>query len=407
MVGVRELEENIRPVLNNANILLVQGGRFVGKTAMMKRFCEDLRAQGHPVASINLENLKYLMKLEKDFGNLFRMIDSPGAKRTYLLLEEIQNLSRPVEFLKYIDERYRDRIKLLVTASYDKFENPDPRFWDQVDVFQLHTLNFREFLTFRQREDLLAALTVGNKGELIPQKQIPEHQASDIKLLLEEFVKFGGYPDVVREKSEEEKVAILEDIYNTFLLKDVEKKRIHNKPKLYAMIRNIAETTSLPLNQNGIANSLGLSITAVENYLDIVERAFFVRKVRPFARSFSKEIRKMPKMYFLDNGIRNLILDNFEAPEERMDKEGCFENIVYTFLLAHPRVQQIHYWRTQTKHEVDFILNRSVALEVEFNGNLFKKSKFKQFFKNYPDFPFHVLSQLNRKDTDHSLPDLI
>jgi predicted AAA+ superfamily ATPase len=184
-------------------------------------------------------------------------------------------------------------------------------------------------------------------------------------------------------------------------------KRIHNKPQLYAMVRILAESVGDTLNHNGLAKNLGLSITAIENYLGIIEKAFYVKKIDPYYQKMNKEIRKMPKLYFLDNGIRNLVLNNFSLPADRIDKEGFFENIVFKVLLGNRNVKEINYWRTQTKHEVDFIINRKLALETKYNSNLFKISKFKQFLTNYKEIPLRVVAHLNIKESEFSVYDLI
>jgi predicted AAA+ superfamily ATPase len=403
----RELEGSITNALKNQSVLMILGSRYVGKTTLIKNIKKNLKKKGFDARIINLENLKYLMKIEKNFENLINFIGPLKKKKVYVFLEEIHNLSEPIKLIKHINERYSEQIKLIVTASFNKFENINKDLQNKVDVFSLGVLNFREFLDFKKKHELLKLFTEGSKGRIIVRKDIRDEVKTELKYLLDEYSRYGGYPDVVLGETEEDKIEVLEDIYNTFLLKDVEKKRIHNKPKLYSMIRNLAENVGNPLNQNGIAKNLSLSITAVENYLTIVEKAFFVKKVRPFAVSFNKEIKKMPKLYFLDNGIRNLILDNFNTLEERMDKSGFFENIAFNFLHENMAVKEVNYWRTQTKHEVDFILNKKIAIEVEFNANMYKKSKFKQFFKNYQNIPLHIASYINLKEDNYSIYDLI
>jgi predicted AAA+ superfamily ATPase len=161
------------------------------------------------------------------------------------------------------------------------------------------------------------------------------------------------------------------------------------------------------VNQSELANTLQISITAVENYLHIIENSFQVKKISPFYLNLRKELTRMPKLYFLDPGMRNILLDNFDFPEFRMDKGMYWENLVFKLLHDRNDVRSINFWRTQDKNEVDFIINKKFAIEAKFNGNKFALSGYKQFQQSYPGIPIRAASFVNPKPDHLTFFDLV
>jgi predicted AAA+ superfamily ATPase len=99
----------------------------------------------------------------------------------------------------------------------------------------------------------------------------------------------------------------------------------------------------------------------------------------------------MNKIYFLDNGYRNSILKNFDHPERRYDKGASLENLFFT-QITYAENEDVNFWRTADKNEVDFIIDRKRAFEIKFTENAFKISKYKKFIKYYPEIPLSPVS---------------
>jgi predicted AAA+ superfamily ATPase len=113
--------------------------------------------------------------------------------------------------------------------------------------------------------------------------------------------------------------------------------------------------------------------------------------IRPYHTNIRKELSKMPKIYFYDLWFRNSLLRNFEPILLRWDKWASLENIVFRELLFGFWKENIKFWRTQAQNEVDFIINESKAIEVKFNKNNIKESKYKLFQNQYPNIPLEYL----------------
>ena len=100
----------------------------------------------------------------------------------------------------------------------------------------------------------------------------------------------------------------------------------------------------------------------------------------------------MPKIYFLDLGLRNFFLKNFRLYQEREDRGALLENVLFRQLLEGHKFDEIKFWRTVQKNEVDFVVEEKSALEVKVQLKMFKKKNYKVFFENYPRIKFSLVS---------------
>ena len=128
----------------------------------------------------------------------------------------------------------------------------------------------------------------------------------------------------------------------------------------------------------------------VQNYLYIMQKSFLIAPIPPFHRNIRKELTKMKKIYFLDVGFRNHLLQDFEPLSSRTDAGMIYENVVFNHLCTHHSMNKIKYWRTQTKHEIDFIVDEMIAVDVKYNAAQFRVPKYREFLQNYK-IPLYVI----------------
>ena len=144
-------------------------------------------------------------------------------------------------------------------------------------------------------------------------------------------------------------------------------------------IGSILEITS-------ISREFGMDYRTVENYISILVHTYIISLLSPFHRNLSTELKKSKKMYFLDTGLRNSILDNFVGLDRRIDKGHLLENFILTEIIKNMDCK-LNYWRTTGKAEVDFVLNVNgdlVPIEVKGRGKIDRS--FLSFIKTYkPD----------------------
>jgi len=159
------------------------------------------------------------------------------------------------------------------------------------------------------------------------------------------------------------------------------------------------------LNKNELSNTFGIHQNTVLKYLAVLQKCFYVDMLPPFFQNIRKEITKMPKVYFADLGIRNKVLNRFYPLHDREDKGQLLENYIYIRLAELYDKEQLRYWRTTDKQEVDFVITESFgtgkAFEIKFSDIKFREKSFQKFCTTYPDY---ILSCISYQSTDKSIP---
>jgi hypothetical protein len=189
-----------------------------------------------------------------------------------------------------------------------------------------------------------------------------------------------------------EREEILEDIAYSYIKKDIFEANIRQEDAFYRLFKILASQIGNLVNVLELATTLKISRTAVEDYLALMQKSFHIRLITPFYRNLRKEITKMPKVYFLDLGLRNFLLKDLKPLEERSDKGQILENALFKELLKNYGFEEIKFWRTTQKQEVDFVVREEKAFEVKATPERFKKNKYKAFYESYPKIKFSIVS---------------
>ncbi len=402
----RKIEGRLVENLQREEILVLVGARQTGKTTLLKWLKKMLDENGEITFFVNLEKKKYLAMLNEEPENLFNLIGILPDRKVYVFIDEVQYLDDPSNFLKFMYDEYAGRIKLVVSGSSAFYI--DQKFKDSLAgrkrLFILKMLDFKEFLQFKGYGELVENFP---EAPLLKKRNIPKLVKDKLDRLFLEFIRFGAFPGVVLEKLEKEKIYLLDELLHSYLAKDVETMGIKKNEKFFVLVRLLAMQVGGLVNLSELANTLRISTTAVESYLRILEKSFQVKTIRPFFINLRKELTRMPKLFFLDPGMRNIVLDNFDLPEFRMDKGMYWENLVFKLLDDREDVRSINFWRTQDKKEVDFIINKTYALEAKFNGGKYNPSKYRLFRETYPEIPFGVASFIGSQPNHLNYSDLI
>lgn len=380
---IRDITIKAQKYLENPEILLFVGARQSGKTTILKQLKDSLEMENKKVYYINLEDLEYLDLLNKSPKNIFKLFEIDLQKKSYIFIDEIQYLKNPSNFLKYLYDEYAGKIKLLVSGSSAFYI--DKKFKDSLSgrkkIFSVSTLSFREFLRFSGENELAKK----DFGKLVLS------EAEKISAYYQKYLVYGGYPRVVLAKMEE-KEEILREIAFSYIKKDIYEANIRQEEIFYRLFRVLSSQAGNLVNSSELANTLGVSKPAIDNYLYVMQKSFHIQLVRPFFNNVRKELSKMPKIYFCDLGLRNFFANNLKIFEERDDKGMLFENAVFRELSDKFGSEQIKFWRTAQKNEVDFIVNEKEAYEAKLNPENFNESKYKTFVKNYPNISLSVIS---------------
>lgn len=379
----RDLTEQIIPRFLNEEVVLISGPRQAGKTFVLHQLEEAAKTQGFPAFFLNLEDSDYLHLLNQSPKNLFSIFPLNQDKRSFIFIDEIQYLSDPAHFLKYLFDEHREKLKIIASGSSAFYL--DRKFSDSLTgrkrLFTLLPLSFREFLRFKGETSLhaadFAALSL-SEGEKLPPYYF-------------EFLTYGGYPKVVLAPAAE-KEEVLRDLAYSYVKKDIFEAKVRQEEAFYRLLKILAAQIGNLVNASELAATLGVSKSAVDNYLAIAQRSFHLALVRPFFRNIRKELTKMPKVYFYDLGLRNFFKREFRPFMERDDKGPLLENAVFRALLEKYDAEEIKFWRTADQKEVDFVIGENLALEVKLQGKKIRKRSYRQFMTQYPKIPLNYVS---------------
>lgn len=375
----RKALDKIKLFLDKKTIIVLHGSRQVGKTSIMQYLIKNYLPKNKKIKDSNifyfdLEDFVYLDLCNSGVDKVKQYIIGSGGnlkEKIYLFIDEIQYLDNPSNFLKLFHDRWGDKIKLIVSGS-SSFEIKN-KFKDSLVGrtvnFEIFGLDFEEFLMFKNKKISLLSNVKAINNELLD--------------LYKEYVIFGAYPAVVLEEKIEIKSYILKQIINTYIKKDIKDLAdIREVNKFNQLIRILAGQSGNLLNILKLSDTLNLSQKTVENYIFILENTYIIKIVYPFHRNIRNELSRMPKVYFEDTGLMNLLV-NKRFLEQITGQ--LFENSIYSELRKNIDVENINFWRTNVGQEVDFIIEdkKLIPIEVKSRFSNRKLSGLKYFMDKY------------------------
>lgn len=347
----RDLEEEIWEYIDSPEILAVVGPRQAGKTTLFYKINSELD-NSHFISFEDRDALNLFEEDEKEFAEMHLL------GYDYLLIDEFQYAERGGKKLKYLYDAYPDK-KIMITGSStaDMTVKGLKYLTGRVLKFQLFPFNFSEFLRYKDKK-LYGIYT--EKVERIKDwlKTGEDPSISDtilkkLEKLRKEYTIYGGYPRVVLSDTDKKKRKILENVVDTYLIREIrdvlgisKDRALMNLMKILAL--QIGEKT----NYNSVCEKGEITYNDLKKWLNVLEHTFVLKQVRPFYTNKKKEVVKAPKLYFYDNGFRNSIIKSFGGLELRQDKGELNENFFFT-----QSQEELKYWRTKSKAEVDFILD--------------------------------------------------
>lgn len=391
MIYKREILTQIRKWIPRDETIILTGPRQSGKTTLLKIIERELNDLKEKVHFINLEDLEIVEFLNKTPANLFKLIGSGG--RAVVLIDEIQYLKNPTNFLKLLYDDFRDKVKLIVSGSSAFYL--DKRFKDSLagrkKLFHILSLSFTDFLVFKQREELKDIFYRLLNFDNVSEGSIGIIERRELNNLLEDYMIWGGYPKVALEDDREMRLEILTELVNSYIKKDIVESETRHQEKFLALLKILSSQSGSLFNGNEMANTLGLSTTTIGNYLYIMQKSFHIKLIKPFFKNIRKEITRMPKVYFYDTGLRNKLINNFDPLTLRLDKGELFENFCFKLLSDIFGEDSLKFWRSQSQSEVDFILeSERKAVEVKYNASTFRLKKYLNFLNSYSHLDFFL-----------------
>jgi len=321
----RLLTDRINKRLGSGKAIVVIGPRQVGKTTMIEKI---------------LESKDYLL-LNGDDPKTRTLLNEPSTEQIrsiigrhkYLFIDEAQRITGIGLTMKIITDRFKE-VQLFASGS---------------SSFDLSNI-INEPLTGRKWEYQLFPIS----WEEYENHHGYVHAEQD----LENRLLYGFYPDVLNNVGDE--IGILRNLVNSYLYKDILSFADIRKPEvLEKLVQALALQVGSEVNYAELAQFVNVDKKTISKYIDILQKGYIIFKLSSFSRNIRNEIKANKKIYFYDNGIRNMVIGNFNPLELRTDKGALWEN----FLISE-RIKQIEYkqslahtyfWRTQQQQEVDFV----------------------------------------------------
>jgi len=370
MLIKRIIQDKIERSLFKGKIIIIYGPRQVGKTTLIKQIKEKNQADSvyfncdEPDVREALTN-KTSTELN-EFLNL--------KKNTLVVLDEAQRVKNIGLTLKLIVDNFPET-QIIATGS---------------SSFDLAN-EISEPLTGRKNEFFLYPFSLEELGQI--------YSEIEIDRLLENRMIFGMYPEIILKKDDLEKS--LKSLTQSYLYKDVlQYQNIKNPEILEKLLQALALQVGSEVSYNELANTVGVDKNTVASYIQILEKAFVIFRLSPFSRNLRSEIKKLRKIYFYDNGVRNALINNLNPLNLRQDQGSLWENFMLSERVKynnnHALDKNLYFWRTQQKQEIDFL--------EESNGKIFafelkwQKDKFsipKSFRDAYPEAKTELINRKN------------
>ncbi|MBU0647210.1 ATP-binding protein [Patescibacteria group bacterium] len=381
----REILEKIKLWLGKEKILIIKGASQVGKTYLLKEIKEILEANNKKVVYLfadDIDNkpiLKSLATLELYLGQYFNFPN----EYIYLMIDEFQVLDEAGLLLKNIFDKYKDKIQLIVSGSSALEINKNSEYLTGRAIhFNISRVDFKEYFNFSENVNI-KRYEFNNFKEL---EVFYEIFKSKLELNLGTYLSYGGYPEVLTTQGIVEKEEVLKSIIKTYIDKDIiNQLNIKNVTGFNNLIKILVGQIGQLVNSNELSNTANISINTLKKYLEILVGTYIIDLVTPYFKNIRSEISKMPKVYILDIGIRNYLLRSFNLGIN--ESGGVMENFVYNTLLAQYDKEYIHFYRTNSGAEIDFVIedknNKLILCEVKYRNKVSVPVLVKNFEKRY------------------------
>jgi predicted AAA+ superfamily ATPase len=344
----RKIFSSLEDHIEKKQVTVITGMRRTGKTTLVKELLSRIKSENK--LFIDLERMdNRVLFTEKNYDNIINSLGQRGLnfnQKVFLALDEIQLVPEIVSVIKYLYDKYTIKFILTGSSSFYLKNLFSESLSGRKKIFELYTLNFSELLTFND---------VSFKENVFYKKNFNPAEYERLKFYYEQYIIFGGFPEVVLSKKTEDKKDLLNDIISSYINVDIKTiSDLRNSQNIFNLVKMLAGRTGTRLDYTKLSSLTGISRPTLYNYLYLLEQSFLITLVPVIAKNPDKEIVKAKKIFFNDNGILNVLSD--------ISSGAKFENSVFNQLR---HLGEINYYALKSGKEIDFILNKGFAFEVK------------------------------------------
>ncbi len=366
--------KDLSKYLKANHVLVVFGPRQVGKTTLLESFLKKTNLKYKLDSGDNIRTQALLGS--QDFDQIL------GYAEGYELLaideaQQIPNIGMALKIL--VDQMPGLFVIATGSSSFDLSQSVGEPLTGRKATLTLYPVSQMELLQ------------IYNKQEL-------RHK-------LESFLIFGGYPEILMAKTKDEKIRLLKELVDAYLLKDIlSLEKIKSSQILFNLVKLLAFQIGQLVSHNELATQLKIDVKTVGRYLDLLEKSFVICKLTGFSRNLRSEITRKHKYYFLDLGIRNTVIAQFNSLDNRDDVGQMWENFLVVERLKKGAYTNFYgnryFWRTYEGQEIDLIEEMEGVLSG-YEAKWSEKKKVKEpvlWKEQYPRSTFEVITPKNYLD---------
>jgi len=371
---IKRAYEPLDPYLDPNQVLVIYGPRRVGKTTLLQQFLATTQWKYKSIVGDDIPTQQLLSSREVE------RIQEYLEGYELFVLDEAQYVPNIGHALKIIADQIPG-IRVIATGS---------------SSFELAG-QLGEPLTGRKRTLTLFPIS---QNELLSQ-----NNRYELKQDIENRLVFGSYPQIVTAKTRNDRIRIVSEIANTYLLKDIlDFNRVRGSRAIWNLLKLLAFQVGSEVSQNELSRSIGIDVKTVGRYLDLLEKAFVLYRLDGFSRNLRSEVTRNPKYYFYDNGIRNAVVAQFNRLDQRDDVGALWENFIVMerikYMTYSSDVVNRYFWRTYSQQEIDLIEERGKQLSgYEFKWSPSRRPKVPtEWTREYPRASYTVVTPENYQE---------
>ncbi len=348
----RNLYSDITNVINSRQAIVITGLRRTGKTTIVKELLKNINNSNK--IFIDLEKFSHReLFSEKNYDNIVKAFvnrnELDASKKMYIAIDEFQLLPNITSVIKYLYDHYDIKFFLTGSSSFYIKNLFRQSLAGRKIIFELDTLTFGEYLGFKQ-------------GNINPKTEslftFDKYIYEERKLLYEDYLNWGGFPEVVLTEDVILKKSILEDIINSYISIDIKYfSDFRKQTDIYRLIKLLTARTGSKIDYVKLSILSGMSRASVKNYVELFEDTFLIKRINALSKNIDRQVAKSPKLYFCDNGILNIMSE--------LSTGVKFENGIYNQLKHRG---EISYYLDKYSNEIDFIVDKKTAYEAKISS---------------------------------------
>ena len=337
--------------LPQKQITVITGMRRVGKSTSVKYLLKQLKHSNYIYLDCERVEIRILFN-KPDYELIKEELALRGidfSQPCLIAIDEIQLVPGLPSVLKYLYDTYQVKFIVTGSSSYYLKNTFSESLAGRKRIFEMYPLSFKEFLQFKQ-----VWADSYEKYAWVPYNNAWYNKAKD---WYEEYISYGGFPEVVLESNNEDKKELLQDIINSYIELDVKLLSDFTvSEELFKLVKLLAARSGNKIDYTKIGSVSAIPRQKIAAYMQFLEQTYLIYQATPFTKNIDKEISQQKKLYFADTGIVNVLAGS------QLSSGQLFENAVAAQLKP---LGSIQYYQRKTGQEIDFVFKGDTALEVK------------------------------------------